>query len=183
METVQFNREISMTTLVSYGATAPVIHNCSTCIRISEWSVRKSSRQSFPFIFKRCYFPDQKPQTSHVNYFACFCVLYTIIYLVIYTNLYSCFSWRASEFSRGGLHNIFLWWTWLSLGLHWILNIGILRQSLQANGEIFQDYCYSYSTQFFIFILPYHSIVFWCIALCNVFEVASVAKGTTSSSL
>ena len=146
-----------MTKLVSYGAYSTCNANYMPCLRISEWSFRDSSRQSFPFIFQRCYFLERKPQTSHVNYFVCVCILCTIIYLVIYIKLYFCFSWRASEYSRDGLHNILLWWARSSLGLHWILNIGILRQSLQANGEIFQDYCFSYSTQFFTIILPYHS--------------------------
>jgi hypothetical protein len=150
-----------MTNFISYSAYSTSNINYNTCLRISEWSVRDISIWGFPLIFKRCYFLERKPQTSHVKYFVCFCVLCTIIYLVIYIKLYFCFSWRASEYSRDSLHNILLWWARLSIGPHWILNIGILRQSLQANGEIFQDYCFSYSTQFFTVILPYHSIVSW----------------------
>jgi hypothetical protein len=83
--------------------------------------------KTFSRHFRASFILKRKPQTSHINYeyFVCVPVLCTINYFVFIQNLCFCFSWRGSEYSRGGLHTIFLGWPRMSLGLHWILNIGI----------------------------------------------------------
>ena len=126
-------------------------------------------------LFHLClYFLERKPQTSHVKYFVC--VSSTVIYLVIYPKFCCCFSWRALEYIRDGLRNSFLRWARLSLGLHWILNIGSLRQSFQPNCEIFQDSYCSYSIHFFTIILPSYVIFFWYIKLCVGFRLLPVFR-------